>query len=62
MVVAVVVTALAFIKLVELLCLGDGCGGVVYYGGGVYGGGFSCGLEMGERRTLQPIYTLKWLR
>ena len=43
MVVAVVVTALTVITLVELLCLGDGCGGVVYYVSGVYGGGFSCG-------------------
>ena len=55
-----VVTALAVITLVELIYLGDGCGGVGYYGGGVYGGGFGC-LEIGERRTLQPIKTLKWL-
>ena len=26
-------------------------GGVVYYGGGVYGGGFGCGLEMGEKKN-----------
>ena len=25
-------------------------GGVVYYGGGVYGGGFGCGVEMGEKK------------
>ena len=35
MVLAVVVTALAVITLVELLYLGDGCLGVVYYDGGV---------------------------
>ena len=45
MVVAVVVTALAVITLVKLLYLDDGCGCVVY------GGGFGCELEMGERRT-----------
>ena len=54
MMVTVVVTALAVITLVELIYLGDGCGGVGYYGGGVYDGGFGC-LEIGERRTLQPI-------
>ena len=43
--VAVVVTALAVITLVELLYLGDCCCGVVYNGGGVYGGV----LKMEER-------------
>ena len=58
MVVAVVVPGLARITSVELLYLGDCCGGVVYlayYGGAVQDGGFGCGLEMGERRTLEPI-------
>ena len=45
MVVAMVVTALAVITLVELLYLGDCCFGVVYNGGGVYGGA----LKMEER-------------
>ena len=55
MVVAVVVPALPVITSVELLYLGDGGGDVVYYCDGVQGGGFGCGLEMGERRTLEPI-------
>ena len=50
MVVAVEVTALAVITLVELQYLGGGCHDVVDYGGG-----FGCGLEMGERRKLRPI-------
>ena len=50
MVVVVVVTVLAVITLVELLYLSDGCPGLVCYCGGL-----GCGLEMGERRKIQPI-------